>query len=284
MRPLLNFILAVFVFNSPAPALAALKTHCVGDGPLVYLIGGGPAFTTWNLQPIQRKLSAAYQVCRWDMRGVGDNSGLTLESETAALSQWLSDMQAVLPAEPVILWGHSWGALQVLLFAKQFPERVAHLILSNPVDPALRSLERIEQKRFNHPDIDAELTLDNIGTPAEALHTLRSKIASYFADAKQGWDYAAGFTQQDANNVLNVRVWDEYRKAPLTKSDVRQLANKISGVIYCQDDVLQPENLTEYRRLLQSSKHHVLTACAHFPWEENPRDYYRVLFHLMDTR
>jgi pimeloyl-ACP methyl ester carboxylesterase len=269
--------------SSPAPALAVIKTHCLGDGPRVFLIGGGPAFTTWNLQPIQKMLSARYQVCRWDMRGVGDNSGLTVKPEITALSQWLRDMQVVLPSEPVTLWGHSWGALQVLLFAKQFPERVSQLVLSNPVDPALRSLDHIEQKRFNHPDIEARLTPDDMGTPVEALHTLRSKIASYFMDAKQGWDYAAGFTQQDANNVLNVRIWDEYRKSPLTETDVRQLTDKISGVIYCQNDVLQPESLIEYRRLLHRSKHHVLTACAHFPWEENPDEYYRLLLRLIDN-
>ena len=186
----------------------------------------------------------------------------------------------VLPPAPVVLWGHSWGALQVLLFAKAYPERVSQLILSNPVDPALRSLEHIEQKRFNHMENEGRLRLEHMGTPVEELHNLRSKIASYFANAEQGRAYAAEFTQQDANNVLNIRIWNEYRQAPLTDADVRQLAEKISGVIYCKDDVLQPESLREYQRLLDKSKHHVLTGCAHFPWEENPQDYYRALVRL----
>jgi len=252
------------------------------QGPLVYLIGGGPAFTTWNLQPIQKRLSAYYRVCRWDMRGVGDNARLTLKPQVSALSQWILDMHEVLPQERVVLWGHSWGALQVLLFAKEYPERVSQLILSNPLDPALRSLERIEQKRFDHPEIDTGVKLEDMGTQAEERYNLRSKIASYFVDAGQGWEYAAGFTQQDANKVLNTRIWGEYRKTPLTDADIRQLADKISGAIYCQNDVLQPESLTEYRRLLNETKHHVLTGCAHFPWEENPDDYYRVLLGLIE--
>jgi pimeloyl-ACP methyl ester carboxylesterase len=259
-----------------------IKVHCQGQGPLVYLIGGGPAFTTWNLQPIQKKLGVRYKVCRWDMRGVGDNAGLALKPQASALSQWLQDMHDVLPPEPVVLWGHSWGALQVLLFAKEYPERVSRLILSNPVDPALHSLEHIEQKRFNHPDIDSRLKLEDMGTSLEERHSLQSKIASYFADAEQGWKYAAGFTQKDADNRLNVQIWDEYRNSPVTDADMARLAEKISGLIYCQDDVLQPESLVQYRRLLPRSKHHVLKGCAHFPWEENPGDYYRVLFRLID--
>jgi pimeloyl-ACP methyl ester carboxylesterase len=193
-------------------------------------------------------------------------------------------MHELLPEQPVILWGHSWGALQVLLFAKRYPERVSKLVLSNPVDPALRSLQHIEHKRFFHPEIEARLQLEDIGTPKEKRHNFHSKIASYFVDAGQGWDYAVGFSQKDSNNVLNVRIWEEYRQETLTDPDIRHLADKISGLIYCQNDVLQPENLSEYSRVLTSPKHHVLTGCAHFPWEENPEDYFQILFRLINNQ
>lgn len=256
--------------------------HCDGQGPPVYLIGGGPAFTTWNLQPIQQKLSVRYKVCRWDMRGVGDNAGLVVESRISTMSQWIQDMHDVLPQEPVVLWGHSWGALQVLLFTKEYPERVRKLILSNPVDPALHSLEHIDQKLFVHPEIDVLLKLEDIGSLIEKSHNFRSKIASYFADPDQGWNYALGFTHKDSNNMLNVRIWDEYRNTPLTDPDLEQLAKKIGGLIFCQEDVLQPESLREYRRLLNNSKFHVLKGCTHFPWVEQPVQYFRVLFWLVD--
>jgi len=281
-NPFVPLILVFLIvsYSDLAPA-SDLKVHCKGQGSKVYLVGGGPAFTSWNLQPIQDTLSRHYRVCRWDMRGVGDNAAVTLTRQRLALSQWLDDMHAVLPVEPVMLWGHSWGALQVALFAKHHPRQVAGVILSNPVDPALLSLENIEVKRFNHSDTGRRLALEEIGTPAEALHNLHSKIASYFADARQGWAYAEQFSHSDTNNELNVRIWDEYRKAPLTEKDIRALAPKIAGLIYCQDDVLQPENLTEYQRLLPNNEHHVLKGCAHFPWEENSRDYYQVLLRYI---
>lgn len=81
-------------------AAADIETHCHGSGPLVYLIGGGPAFTTWNLQPIQQRLGEHYRVCRWDMRGVGDNAELAFNPQHSALAQWLGDMAEVLPAQP----------------------------------------------------------------------------------------------------------------------------------------------------------------------------------------
>ena len=281
MKHLLGTVLVICAQCFLPTAFADIKAHCQGKGTSVYLIGGGPAFTTWNLQPIQDKLSQSYRVCRWDMRGVGDNASLDFTPGPSSLSQWLSDMHMVMPPEPVILWGHSWGALQVLLFAEQYPQRVAAIVLSNPVDPALRSLEHIELKRYNHPELGDRLRLEDVDTPVEELHNLRSKIASYFADGAKGWEYAAGFSQADANNALNVRIWNEYRQAPLTDIDMERLAGKLSGVIYCRDDVLQPEALAEYRRLLPMHQHHVLTGCGHFPWEENPAGYYGVLTELL---
>ncbi len=277
----LNVVLAMIIYAGLSTAAAGIKVHCHGQGEIIFLVGGGPAFTTWNLQPIQKKLSESYKVCRWDMRGVGDNADLILKSQVSALGQWLQDMENVLPQEPVILWGHSWGALQVLLFAEKYPMRVRKLILSNPVDPALRSLENIEQKRFNHQVIDSNLKLEDIDTVVEQQYNFRSKIASYFVDAEQGWDYASNFNLIDSNSRLNVRIWDEYKKNQLKETSVKQLQSKISGLIYCQHDVLQPESLSEYRRLLNNSRHYVLNKCGHFPWEENPDDYYHVLFRLM---
>jgi pimeloyl-ACP methyl ester carboxylesterase len=280
----IGFAAALLFCCVQAPAADGIRVHCRGEVPALYLIGGGPAFTTWNLQPTQERLADGYRVCRWDMRGVGDNAGLPMKPGVSALAQWLDDMNDVLPPAPVTLWGHSWGALQALLFARQYPERVSRLILSNPVDPALRSLEHIEQKRFVHPENYNRLALADIGTQAEDLHNLRSKVASYFVDAEQGWSYASAFMRADANNRLNVRIWDDYRRTPLSESDLGQLADKIIGVIYCRNDVLQPESLTEYQRLLAREEHHVLTGCANFPWEENPRAYYAVLERLLRDR
>ena len=188
--------LLILLLSAPgvSAAMGQIQVVCQGHGEAVYLVGGGPAFTTWNLEPLQRQLRDQYRVCRWDMRGVGDNADLEISENRPALEQWLQDMLAVLPEEPVVLWGHSWGALQALLFAKYYPQRVKALVLNNPVDPLLTSLQAIESKRYVHPGVEARLLIDDIDTPTEQSHRLRSKIASYFLDAELGWAYASGFS------------------------------------------------------------------------------------------
>ncbi len=275
-------LLMLSTFVLPASgATAQIDVKCLGTGPEIYLIGGGPAFTTWNLQPIQQKLAEHYKVCRWDMRGVGDNAELHISASRPALTQWIDDMATVLPPQPVVLWGHSWGALQALLFTRRYPDRVAALVLNNPVDPELKSLENIEFKRYVHPSVESQLTIDDIGTAAEQRHRFRSKIASYFKDAGQGWAYSEAFTEQDTNNGLNVRIWEEYRQMMLTRADMDRLAPKTGKLIFCRQDVLMPESFVEYVGKLPSASVEVIEDCAHFPWVETPDVFYRLLLQTM---
>jgi pimeloyl-ACP methyl ester carboxylesterase len=275
------FILPVGIFMN-VQAAEEIIIDCDGTGEEIFLIGGGPAFTTWNLEPIQQSLPDNHQVCRWDMRGVGENRSVPINPDLGLLDQWIADMKEVLPEEPVILWGHSWGALQVQLFANRYPERTRALILSNPVDPSLLSLRDIEQKRYVHPEIDALLSLEEIGTEKEKRHSFRSKIASYFFDAKTGWQYSEKFSDQDTNSEFNVRIWDEYRATPLTVSQLGSLNEKIAGIIHCRQDVLMPESQSEYALHVSKQKQYLLEDCGHFPWVEQPEQYFRILKQLVE--
>ena len=277
MKRLRHGFLVLVCLLSASETNAQITVDCQGSGQPVYLIGGGPAFTTWNLAPVQKKLADRYKVCRWDMRGVGDNKIPGISRTTPVLTQWIDDMAMVLPQQPVVLWGHSWGALQALLFARRYPERVRALVLNNPVDPGLRSLDNIEFKRYVHPYVESKLDIDEFGTVAEQRHRFRSKIASYFIDAELGWSYSAGFDEEDTNNALNVRIWEEYREMMLTSADLELLAPKISALIFCRQDVLMPENITEYSRMVPAARRHVIEACAHFPWVETPEEFYDIL-------
>ena len=279
----MNRLIAAFVLYlvMAKVAMAQLTVNCQGSGKTVFLIGGGPAFTTWNLEPIQQRLRTRFKVCRWDMRGVGENAELPVNEGIPVLKQWLDDMAAVLPDEPIVLWGHSWGALQSLLFARHYPERVRALILNNPVDAELSSLENIESKRYVHPHVEQHLDIEDIDTPAEQRHHFRSKIASYFLDAENGWEYSAQFDQGDTNNRLNVQIWQEYRQMALSRADLKRLSSKVYGLIYCRQDVLMPESFDEYSKVFSSEKHHIIDGCAHFPWEETPAEFYDTLLRTL---
>ena len=96
-------------------------------------------------------------------------------------------------------------------------------------------------------------------------------------DARQGWAYSEQFGPDDTNNQLNVRIWEEYRRMPVNRSDIDRLAPRISRLIYCSRDVLMPESYREYSSMLAEDKHTIIDDCAHFPWVESPDAFYRIL-------
>ena len=117
---------------------------------------------------------------------------------------------------------------------------------------------------------------------AEQRHSFRSKIASYFVDGKTGWAYSEMFSAADTNNALNVQIWQDYRRDPLTNADMEALAPKVAGVLHCEYDVLMPESGREYARLLPDQPQDILEACAHFPWVEVPQAYFDALSDSLD--
>ena len=125
-----------------------LNIHPLGnpEHPTLILLGGGPGFTSWNLQPIQKSLvDLNWQVFLWDMRGLGENKHLPAANSIAS---WINDIEAVRKhsqKEKVTLLGHSWGALMAMLYAREYPNHVNRIILLNPVDPEKSSMQALTE-------------------------------------------------------------------------------------------------------------------------------------------
>jgi pimeloyl-ACP methyl ester carboxylesterase len=109
---------------------------CIGDGsPTVILeAGGGRDSTEWNLVMLYyRKYT---RICAYDRANLG-NSNSASEPRTYADST--RDLHALLrnaPIEgPYILVGHSGGGMIVRLYASQYPEDIAGLVLVDSAHP-----------------------------------------------------------------------------------------------------------------------------------------------------
>ena len=67
----------------------------------------------------------------------------------------------------------------------------------------------------------------------------------------------------------------------LNQADLEFLSPKITRLIYCDQDVLMPENLEVYLRMIPPEKHYIINDCAHFPWEESPEEFYDILLRTL---
>ena len=99
---------------------------------LVMLHGVASNHTRWSEFVSHSALRVHWNLLRPDLRGHGDS----MFHGRINRSRWVADLKAILEQEtlsPVVLLGHSLGAEIALDFTARYPERVAGLILIDPV-------------------------------------------------------------------------------------------------------------------------------------------------------
>ncbi len=137
-----------------------------GTSPTVILESG--AFGTsadWDL--VLDDLAKGGRVCAYDRAGVGASPASAGAEDVTSIAHALADLlDSLAETRPVILVGHSNGALYVETFAALWPERVAGLVYINGVtsndvsDPALLADLNRERRLSNLAAIGGELGLE----------------------------------------------------------------------------------------------------------------------------
>ena len=122
--------------TTPPASQLALFVDCRGtptDSPTVILESG--AFGTsadWDL--VLNDLARGGRVCAYDRAGVGDSPPRAGHQDVTSIAQELAALlDALGETRPVILVGHSNGALYIETFAALWPKRVAGLVYVNGV-------------------------------------------------------------------------------------------------------------------------------------------------------
>ena len=116
-----------------------ITTTIHGEGPVILCVHGWPEHAhSWRHQ-VDYFVAKGYSVATMDLRGYGNSSKpKAIEAYTQkALASDVAAVARAISAEPVILFGHDWGANIVYATALRHPEVVAAVAgLSVPYIPA----------------------------------------------------------------------------------------------------------------------------------------------------
>jgi pimeloyl-ACP methyl ester carboxylesterase len=110
-----------------------LYITCQGSGSPAVVMDAGfeTAHKTWN--PVIPGIARFTRVCVYDRRGLGLSDGLTQSSTKRTSDDVVRDLRTLLKAygvpPPYVLVGHSFGGLNVRLYAARHPEEIAGLAL-----------------------------------------------------------------------------------------------------------------------------------------------------------
>ena len=114
-----------------------------GEPTVLLITGHGPTTTSW--EPFARAFAAeGHHLCSYDRAGVG-GSDAAPEASRITKDQ-VTDMVALLDAadlqEPVVLAAHSLGSHPAVGLVARAPERVAGVVLIDPLPPRVGAAQR----------------------------------------------------------------------------------------------------------------------------------------------
>ncbi|WP_028456427.1 alpha/beta fold hydrolase [Chitinilyticum litopenaei] len=113
----------IAVFSRPGSAPIVVFEAGLGDGKAV-----------WGA--VIERLPKGQAVLAYDRPGYGDSAARNGERSPCTISAELAELLAQQAADaPVILVGHSLGGLYAYCFARQYPQRLAGLLLLDPTHP-----------------------------------------------------------------------------------------------------------------------------------------------------
>ena len=182
-----------------------VEFYGLDSNPTIILTHGwGPDSTVWYYA--KKQLTDRFRVIVWDLPGLGKSK--KPKNRNYSLEKFAQDLQAVLSIageEPVILLGHSMGAMMLLTFCRLFPEqlgqRVAGLVFvdgtyTNPLKTAILSkLLLALQKPLLEPLLYLAIALSPL------LHLI--SWLSYLNGSTLLTTEISGFTGRETRGQLN---------------------------------------------------------------------------------
>lgn len=136
-----DYPVAATVGDDPAlPAIDALGLRLHGrvlgpqGAPLIIVLHGGPGGDHRSLLPLDALADEGWRILFYDQRGAGLSQRVEIEALT--LQGHLDELSALAdtfsPDAPVILIGHSWGAMLASAWLGRRPDRTAAAVLIEP--------------------------------------------------------------------------------------------------------------------------------------------------------
>lgn len=272
-----------------------------GTGPPILFIHGGPGIPVRHVPDGLELLANSYEVHFYDHRGCGRSTkpfdrfeskrfypNMLELDKTLGIAAQLADIERIrriLGQDKLTLMGHSFGAFLATLYAAEFPEHVATMILISPANLIVfpqREGNLFEIMRERLPSelhgeyagfLKEYLNFSDVFTKSEAdLVAIAQRFVHYY-------DIASGQSPTDSrDDDLAIGGW-------LTTASFLSLGKRhdYSAAVRAIDTPtlvihggrdLQPESATRsFGDLLQNASMEVIPEAGHFVFEDAPSEF-----------
>ena len=249
----------------------SLRTTCYGEGAPTVIIeaGFGDTPVHWGgWSHVIEGVVGTTQICTYDRLGLGFGQPIPVEVERRTSQDSVADLNKLLAAAdiegPYILVGHSWGGINIRLYADQYPEDVLGIVLVDAAHP--QQLEAFKKGIPPElPDDSEELkrakrdlrSLPGLSNPEKLDFLASLELAQKLADLG---DLPLVVLTQSSTSDL----------PPDMPLEVADLAAQIWQALQ-----------TDLATLSTNSKHVIATKAGHYIHEEEPQLVIDAILHVL---
>jgi proline iminopeptidase len=258
----------------------------LGYGAPVVILSGGPGMDCDYMTPVSAEIAKKRLAILPELAGTGRSRGASITSETAGLAANVAALDALRSSMGHERWtvlGHSAGALLAIAYAGAHPDRIQSLVLvsSGPISGkyAAGTTDNI-RLRLN---ADERAATDRAFQKGDIGGMILSSTPGYFYDRQKALDFEEQFRPEwfhlDAMKVMNADV-----HAPGV--DLKTALGKLDRpvlVITGRQDPFDPAIQDEIAGAARSSTVVYIDRCGHFPWIEQPRDFFTAVADFLNA-
>lgn len=273
-----------------------LYYHTYGqNGEPIVILSGGPGGNCMQEEDVAIKLSSKFKCYLLEQRGTGLSQPKVTDSTTITVKNAEDDITLLLNHlhyKEVILFGHSWGGMLGLSFAVHNPNRIKKLLLLATGE--IKSDENVLKAIYDiqHSKVDsttdnklmqiAEKIENNTATEEEKVYLKKVSMSTMFYN-KSVVDsvYNKFSVLKKSNPKVFQLMFDDFAK---TKFDLTIPLKRFAKPIYilCGREDFYSFLSYELKIAKPSAKLYWIEQSGHFPMYENPKEFYKILFNILD--
>ncbi|WP_222984826.1 alpha/beta hydrolase [Flagellimonas meishanensis] len=253
-----------------------------GAGEPLFILNGGPGFSSHNFASLAQNFSRDRLVVLFDQRGTGFSKLHGPQDSSLTIDLMVQDLEALrkhLGLEKITLFGQSFGGLYAMSYAAKYPDNVKAMILSHSAGMTMDFLSTVDQRLMSRLDDEDKDVLANLDSE-ENIDLRRMKRAKAIAG---GYLY----NQENRNRVfkglafnsryhpeVNQSIWSDLRKTQYNVVDeMKQFANPVL-IIHGKNDIVAPEHAEAMHAVFPNSTLKLLSNCVHYGWLDAPDEYF----------
>lgn len=269
-----------------------LYFRMVGEGPdTIVVLHGGPGMDQGYLAPDLEFLADSFTLIFYDQRGSG-RSTLISDPAHIHMEAHVADIESVrrhFGLEPVVLLGHSWGALPAARYALAHPERVSALILVGASPPRREPhTTQLRQNRSAWWDEETRATIEALAVARDTATDWRPICRAQYTIGLRGMmhdphDMAMIARMRgdrctaSAEAIRNGQIVNQLSWESIGEWDWREDFHGVMVpllVIHGASDPIPLESAREWVEAFPRASLVVLEDAGHYPFVERPEEFF----------